>query len=349
MEIERRIFRDGKRLVRDFSNCKIDFTINYNGANGKKACILYEGDQYMLKTSGYAKNNPLMTYSNSCISEYVCCNIIDKLGYDVQKTLLGKFQGKLVVACKDFRENGKYTFCDFASLKNNIVFSSTSGADTELSEVLSTINEQNLIEPEQFREFFWDQFVLDAYLGNFDRHNGNWGYLYDNNTGLCKPAPIFDCGSCLYPQLAVEQMENILLDESKVNERVYIFPNSALKFNGKKINYYEFLSTTDNEDCLKSLKKFSERFELKIIKDVLNSTPILSSVHKEFITKILKSRNDKLITYALKNNKNLSKGVFVEKLSTLGKIKAYQENINKLDNSQGSFKSRSQGLGIERD
>lgn len=28
-------------------------------------------------------------------------------------------------------------------------------------------------------QYFWDMFVVDALLGNFDRHNGNWGFLYD--------------------------------------------------------------------------------------------------------------------------------------------------------------------------
>lgn len=42
----------------DFSNCDIDLTVNYNGANGKKACIIYNNERYMIKTAGLAKDNP---------------------------------------------------------------------------------------------------------------------------------------------------------------------------------------------------------------------------------------------------------------------------------------------------
>lgn len=310
----------------DFSNCDIDLSVNYSGANGKKACIVYNNERYMIKTAGLAKDNPNIKYSNSCISEYVSCNIIDKLGYEVQKTILGEFNGKMVVACKDFRENGKYTFYDFASLKNNIVFSSTNGTDAELSEVLTTIEEQNLIQVDKLKTFFWDQFILDTFLGNFDRHNGNWGYLYNNETGLCKPAPIFDCGSCLYPQLAEEQMKYVLNDENQINERIYVFPNSALKIGGTKLNYYNYLKNTDNVDCHNALKKFVERYDKDKILRVINDTPQISDIHKEFIYTMLNNRQEKIIMYSVENNINISKDK--GSLSILKQIEEYKKDAN---------------------
>ena len=49
-------------------------------------------------------------------------------------------------------------------------------------------------------QHFWNVFVVDALLGNSDRHNGNWVFLYDDSTKEASPAPIYDCGSCLLPQ-----------------------------------------------------------------------------------------------------------------------------------------------------
>lgn len=34
----------------DFSNCDIDLSVNYNGANGKKACIIYNNERYIIKS-----------------------------------------------------------------------------------------------------------------------------------------------------------------------------------------------------------------------------------------------------------------------------------------------------------
>ena len=44
-------------------------------------------------------------------------------------------------------------------------------------------------------------------LGIFDRHNGNWGILVDEEHQTAEIAPVYDCGSCLYPQLAVQDMQ----------------------------------------------------------------------------------------------------------------------------------------------
>lgn len=55
----------------DFTNCKKILGRAYNGANGKKIAVEYNGREYMLKfpPSGAAKPTEL-SYTNSCISEH---------------------------------------------------------------------------------------------------------------------------------------------------------------------------------------------------------------------------------------------------------------------------------------
>ena len=57
--------------------------------------------------------------------------------------------------------------------------------------------------------------IVDGLIGNYDRHNGNWGVLVNDETQEIKLAPIYDCGSCLYSQLTDEQMEEILRTKQK--------------------------------------------------------------------------------------------------------------------------------------
>lgn len=66
----------------------------YAGANGNKISVIYEGEQYMLKFPAQAKRNPDMSYSNSCFSEYLGCQIYESIGIPVQKTLLLSGAGK---------------------------------------------------------------------------------------------------------------------------------------------------------------------------------------------------------------------------------------------------------------
>ena len=53
-------------------------------------------------------------------------------------------------------------------------------------------------------------------LGNFDRHNGNWGFLVNEKEGLIKLAPVYDCGSCLYPQLDEKKMAYVLSNPEEI-------------------------------------------------------------------------------------------------------------------------------------
>ena len=84
----------------------------------------------MLKFPSMAKKNPDMSYSNSCFSEYLGCQIFEIAGIPVQKTLLGTFTvngtEKIVVACGDFTRPG-LVLQDFASLKTRSSTRSATG------------------------------------------------------------------------------------------------------------------------------------------------------------------------------------------------------------------------------
>lgn len=66
----------------------------YAGANGSKISVIYEGQQYMLKFPPLPSKNKEMSYSNSCFSEYLGCQIYESIGIPVQKTMLGTYTVK---------------------------------------------------------------------------------------------------------------------------------------------------------------------------------------------------------------------------------------------------------------
>ena len=53
--------------------------------------------------------------------------------------------------------------------------SEQNGYGTEISSIMTAIDEQTLIPHAEMKSFFWDMFIVDAMLGNFDRHNGRYG------------------------------------------------------------------------------------------------------------------------------------------------------------------------------
>ncbi len=274
----------------------------YGGSNGNKRAIQLENNNiYMLKFPPIAKDTQNLSYSNSTISEYISCQIIESMGLEVQKTRLGKVniegKEKIVVACQDFTQDDSKLY-EFAMIKNGCICSSQNGYGTELSTILSAIEEQTIYPPEKVKDYFWDLFILDAFLGNFDRHNGNWGFLINEKTGEIKLAPIFDCGSCLFPQLDDEMMEKILQDEKEMELRIYQFPNSALKEEDKKINYFGYISSLANQDTNEALKRIFPKIELKKVNSIIEKTPFISKIRKQFYQEILTKRYEKILEYS---------------------------------------------------
>ncbi len=287
----------------DFTNCPVIPGRAYNGANGSKIAVTYNGEVYMLKFPPSAAGRPTeLSYTNSCISEHIASSIFNMLGIPAQETLLGTYtvkgKTKIVCACKDFTTDGKRLF-DFCSIKNTVIDSDSSGSGTDLADVLDTIDRQHYVSPTALREHFWNMFIVDALLGNFDRHNGNWGLLYDDAKSEAEIAPVFDGGSCLLPQADDKVMERVLTNEAELHTRVYQFPTSAIKLDGRKINYHDFLIRAENSDANAALKRIAPRIDLAQITEFIDAVPGISDLQKEFYRRYVSARFDRIICPAL--------------------------------------------------
>lgn len=275
----------------------------YAGANGNKISVLYNNEQYMLKFPSFAKQNKKISYSNSCFSEYLGCKIYEILEIPVQKTILGTYdvkgKRKVVVACGDFTEPG-IVLQDFASLKNQMIDSERNGYGTDLSDILNTIDEQNIVNREELLSRFWDMFVVDAFIGNWDRHNGNWGFLYDTRTDEMEIALVYDCGSCLFPQADEVIMNEVLKNSDELKFRVFEIPTSAIMLDGKKIRYFDFISSMQNEDCNKAVRRITPKIDMESIKEIIQETPYLSELQKNFYFTILIERKQRILDFTFK-------------------------------------------------
>lgn len=153
----------------------------YAGANGSKISIVYNNELYMLKFPSKPTRKTDLSYTNSCISEYIGCNIYKSIGIPTQDVILGTYSTKsnretIVVACKDFAIKG-LIIQDFASLKNQVIDFEGNGYGTELTDILSVIDLQTAVDVKILSDRFWDMFVVDALIGNCNRHNGDWGFF----------------------------------------------------------------------------------------------------------------------------------------------------------------------------
>ena len=275
----------------------------YGGANGSKLSVIYNDELYMLKLPMHALKNPNLSYTNSCTSEYLGCHIFNMLGIKAQETLLGTYKYhdkvKIVVACKDFTSPG-VLILDFVSIKNQIIDSASNGYGTELSDIIDTINKQTVVDSEELKEHFWNMFVVDAFIGNWDRHNGNWGFLYNQETDKLEIAPIFDCGSALFPQIDDELIKKVISSKAEMNARVYDIPTSAILIDGKRANYHKVITSLEYKDCNKAIKRIVPKIQLDDINKLIDNVEELSQLKKEFLKKILKLRKELILDAAFK-------------------------------------------------
>ena len=289
----------------DFNKWEINTFRDYGGANGNKICMMNDKIPYMVKFINPKVDNLSV---NTCISEYIGCHIFQLIGIKAQETLLGKYKiyGKdsLAVACKDFNVNG-YQLREFLSVKNTCIDSSENGKGTSLLGILSAIEEQRKIDPYKLKDFFWNMFIIDAFIGNFDRHNGNWGILSNEERRVHEIAPIYDCGSCLYSRATEHDMEEILSNKALQEQRIFEFPTSALKDSfDKKINYFDYISSGINKDCTAALCKITPKIDMDKIFQFINNIDAISKLQKKFYCTMLGLRKERILDFSLSKLKN---------------------------------------------
>ena len=286
----------------------LDFTTlprrnkSYAGANGSKIAVVYEGDLYMLKFPGAARLNQGLSYANGCISEYLGSHVFELAGIPAQKTLLGTYtlngKEKIVVACKDFTATG-LVLQDFTSMKNTVLDSDSNGTGTELNDITEAIETQTMIDPAVLTRHFWDMFIVDALIGNWDRHNGNWGFLYNTITDEVLLAPIFDCGSSMFPQADESIMRAVLDDPAEKELRIFERPLSAIRQDGQKINYFDFISSLKHPACNAALKRIAPKLRQQDLRELVDSTPFISDLQKEFYRTMLSERKERILDFSL--------------------------------------------------
>ncbi len=288
----------------DFTNAEPGLR-DYGGSDAKKS-IIYNGEHYMLKFSEEKeKVNSLATStSNSVFSEYVSSHIVATVGLPVHETLLGIYEDEPVVACKDFVQPGE-KLQEFDWFLRNVYRKSEIGRVPTYNQIYGTINNTMLsVLKDEAIERYWDAFVMDALVGNFDRHKGNWGYLVNETKRTIALAPIYDCGSSLYPSLADMSFHRIIDSRDEINKRIFEFPKATLLKtddikHGEKFSYSELLNSNFDENCLASIAKIVPRVDLEKINKVIDETPLISEDRKLFYKTMVAERKEQLLDHAL--------------------------------------------------
>ena len=266
--------------------------VMFSGAE-KKFEIIIDGHRYIVK---FQKNSEVgLTYNY--VSEYLGSHIFQSIGILVQETFLGTYDGKNVVVMKNFLEP------EDALVAFNGVGESSLERDKELYQytyeditamLMENMKSTNVAET---IERFWDMFIVDALIGNFDRHGGNWGFIKRDNK--YRIAPVYDNGSSLYPKLNTdEKIAEVLASQEEIDKRIYQFPTSHIKVKNKKSSYFEVISSLQFEACNDALKRIVPRIDLERINRIIDEIEGISELRKQFYKTMLQQRYEKILMYS---------------------------------------------------
>ena len=261
----------------------------YSGAERKKS-ILISGRFYLVK---FQKNSREGLRFNH-VSEYLGSHIFSLLGIETQETLLGTYNGENVVVIQDFLGEDE-VFVPFNGVGDSSLEQDKEKYQYSYEDITGMLQDNiKLTDVEQTIDLFWDMFIIDAFIANFDRHGSNWGFIKKDNK--YRLSPVFDNGSSLFPQLNTdEKIESVLKKQEEIDMRVFRFPTSQIKYNGKKSSYYEIISSLAFEECNNALVRIVERVELDKINKLIDSVENISEKRKEFYKIILKQRYEKIL------------------------------------------------------
>ena len=278
----------------DITNYKQE--INNYGGSELKATYIINGEKYMVKMPDPIRKKTLdLGYMNNQYSEYIGCHIFESVGIPVQKTMLVKLnkdgKEKIAVACKDFLNSGE----ELIEISNvSLSLSTEKKYKISIEDVYEIINKMSVnykLDENKLISNFWDMFVVDALIGNTDRHFGNWGFIKKDD--IISFAPVYDCGSSLHPLLSENEQIKLMSDSIAFKNSSYNIA-SVYTMNNKKIFYHEIFRNPP-VDLKEAIKKIVPKIDMEKIKEIIASTEGLSKTQKEYYFKDILLRKEEIL------------------------------------------------------
>ncbi len=331
-----------------YDNLKPALSFYGGNAGTKKAFYKSDGTKWFLKFPKITKNfeNVDISYTTGVLSEYIGSQIYKSMGIPVHETELGIYNDTLVTACKDFKLNNSFyemknvfneNLGKYEKSREDLIGNTESSYYIELKELIYVFeHNENLKNIKEIKERFWDMFIVDCFINNNDRHNGNWGIFVLESENKISLAPVYDNGNSLFPKHSEEKMmktlenlKQILMNgrtpyiyKEKMVDSVKVIRNLSLRGNNlnfgdtEEDKFLKEVSDSLQKAILRNIPKIDMEKINKIIDEIpeeYNGIKIMSSLMKNFYKTFLNERYKQVLLPALEKvvkiekNKNLKR------------------------------------------
>ncbi len=292
----------------------------YGGAAGSKDGISINGTNWLIKypMSLSQMQGDTASYSSAPLSEFLGSHIYEIIGFDTHKTILGERNNKIVVGCKDFETDGS-KLLEIRTIKNylspelyDILSSSVASSENHLvdfQELMLHLNKNPLLNSiEGIKQHFFEQAIVDIFISNNDRNNGNWGIIRKPGQ-QDRIAPIFDNGGSFHNKITDDKICKIMNSSEMQNNSINIL--TAYAINGHQCNAKKFMKAVEAipeyrlainkivpiiKECLPQIKELIDEIPEKHILENGKEITVFSPDRKEMYFKQMGIRlNDLLI------------------------------------------------------
>lgn len=203
------------------------------GGSFEKCYTLKNNKLYLVKASGERYSS--VSGNESC-SEIIYNQVCEFLGIDKSDYVQYTLDDKNLVYCEMFTSE-KYGLLEF---------------DDSIFRNLNFKNILKLFNKSAYKKRFRDMVILDCITFNIDRHQGNYGFVIDNDSFKIKAmAPIYDNNLCALTKISFKQDESdILRDVARVFSQ------------GMGIRFLDIVKYVMYQEMLEKLKLRAGEFRL---------------------------------------------------------------------------------------
>lgn len=282
----------------DFSNLPLGFN-TYDGA-AEKYTVRFGGHQYLMKFGERLDTDPAKpdqnSYANVPVNEYIGSRLFAAAGIPSQQVMLGVHEGRSVVACRDFIHDlgPNFELLPFKRLETSMPGESSLSKATPDWEFMSKVFDTHPMLRDM-REEAWERYrqtiCVDALIANFDRHAGNWGFISDKEKmRLIGLAPVYDCGSSLFPRISDEAMARRLNDSREMHDHNLAVPPMTLNVDHKRQRYHTFLLSELAKPFRATLVGLLPKLGKDVTDAVIDEVPGIDDLHRSFYKATLDAR-----------------------------------------------------------
>ena len=138
-------------------------------------------------------------------------------------------------------------------------------------------------------------FVIDALIGNPDRHFDNWGLLSRGMDIIF--APVYDCGSSLAALIDDDRMRNLLSDPAEFKNEEYN-TTSCYHLSGKRVFYHEIFKNPP-EGLKDAIRRIVPAIDMDNVHGIVDAVSVMSDTRKGYLVKALDMRYETILRPAL--------------------------------------------------